>query len=95
MNNKTYQYGDQDRARRARIDFKQQLIHLNIDVSCLANEYPADMVWAASWAAFRLNEFKYVKDYDQTNPDQLMNRVRMIRLLEGIEEITSVDIEMG
>jgi len=95
MNSNTYQYGDQYRAQKARIDFKQQLISLNMDMSLVSKEYPAEMVWAASWAAFRLNGFRYIKAYEQTKPDQIMNKVRMLRLLDGTEEITSDDIEIG
>ena len=94
--NNAFYYANPGRARKSRVDLKSQLDDLNMDLSAINQEYPAERVWAASWAAFRINGFEYIRDYQQSG--KMMNKALMLQLLQNTYEgdsITDDDIATG
>lgn len=76
--------------------FRSDLERLNLALDITKNEYDADEVWAASWAAFRLNGYQYIREYQGNFEDgKIINRARIYRILTNKEVLTDEDREMG
>ena len=63
--------------------------------SAINKEYPARDVFAASWAAYRLNGFQYLRPYNTLESHQMVNRERMLNLLEDTSQLSEEDYAIG
>ena len=76
--------------------FDNELSRRNLTRDVIKYEYNADDVWAASWAAYRLNGYEYVRDINiEGSPGKVQNRVRTLELLNNQEQITDEDRKLG
>lgn len=54
--------------------------------------YPADLVWTASWTAFRMNGFEYIREYQNSqDTTKVVNRLRINDILAGKIELSEED----
>lgn len=77
-------------------EFDNELSRRNLTREVMKCEYNADDVWAASWAAYRLNGYEYVREINiEGSPGKVQNRVRVFELLNDQEQITDEDRNLG
>lgn len=76
--------------------FDNELSRRNLDKEVMKYEYNADDVWAASWAAYRLNNYEYIREVALAESNgKVLNRVRIYELLNNQEQITNEDRKLG